>query len=273
MLLPPLQQVLYPLGEQVATAEDAQLSLRSGQQGGLIGLVSGQPDVTTSSGALPTTVEPLELAATKGSGVPAGTMIKSPDYEGEVTRIGVVETYMGEYDYQRLDDMIHGYVPGVAADPSCLCQPVARLISKKYEDNNAPELAVDAHPKIYKASSRALNDKNVVAIMHKIRVKPDPKPAAPAAKPKPKPMTYRKPTAPKAKSKSKSKVAPEPPKAKSKVAPEPPKAKAKSKVAPEPPKGGGQRKLPRGVRDYQKRLEKEAAAKEAEDGMAMDTLE
>jgi len=107
MLLPPLQQVLYPLGEQVATAEDAQLSLRSGQQGGLIGLVSGQPDVTTSSGALPTTVEPLELAATKGSGVPAGTMIKSPDYEGEVTRIGVVETYMGEYDYQRLDDMIH----------------------------------------------------------------------------------------------------------------------------------------------------------------------
>eukprot|EP00873_Tetraselmis_striata_P001307 jgi/Tetstr1/421571/TSEL_012515.t1 len=77
------------------------------------------------------------------------------------------------------------------------------------------------------------------------KIKPDPKPVvAPAAKPKPK--TDRKPAAPKAKSKSKSKVAPEPPKAKSKVAPEPPKAKAKSK---------------------------EAAAKEAEDGTAMDTLE
>eukprot|EP00873_Tetraselmis_striata_P027203 jgi/Tetstr1/447467/TSEL_003724.t1 len=94
------------------------------------------------------------------------------------------------------------------------------------------------------------------------KVKPDSKPAAPAAKAKakPKPKTDRNPAAPKSKSKSK-------------VAPEPPKAKAKSKVAPKPPKGGGQRKPPRGVRDYQKRLEKEAAAKEAEDGTAMDTSE
>eukprot|EP00873_Tetraselmis_striata_P023185 jgi/Tetstr1/443449/TSEL_031460.t1 len=77
---------------------------------------------------------------------------------------------------------------------------------------------------------------------------------------KPKPKADSKPAAPKAK-------------AKSKATPEPPKAK--SKVAPEPPKGGGQRMPPRGVRDYQKRLEEGAAAKEAEDGIltAMDTLE
>eukprot|EP00873_Tetraselmis_striata_P042673 jgi/Tetstr1/462937/TSEL_007885.t1 len=178
---------------------------------------------------------------------------------------------------------IWGYVPGVVANPSCLCQPVAMLISKKYEDN-APELAMKAQPPIYKATTRALNDKNVAAIMHKIRIdveanpgakaKPDPKPGAPAVKPKPKPKADRKPAAPKAT--ANSKVAPEPPKAKakSKVAPEPPKTKAKNKVAPRhPSKGGGQRNPPRGVRDYHKSLEKEAAAKEAEAGTAMDTLE
>eukprot|EP00873_Tetraselmis_striata_P040813 jgi/Tetstr1/461077/TSEL_006224.t1 len=48
------------------------------------------------------------------------------------------------------------------------------------------------------------------------KVKPDPKPVAPAAKTQPTAKTDRKPAAPKTKAKSKSKVAPEPPKAKSK---------------------------------------------------------
>eukprot|EP00873_Tetraselmis_striata_P014640 jgi/Tetstr1/434904/TSEL_023901.t1 len=224
---------------------------------------------------------------------------------------------------------IWGYVPGVVADPSRMCQPFAKLSRKKYEDD-APELAMKGKPPVYKDMSRygrpiqklfkegklgayeLQPDAGSIKIYGKSswaldaiaitceKVSPAWKllkisemdidgPALPSswnllkaavfeaettwnavkelmeayrdciiphpndkeAKPsRPKPKADRKPDAPKAK-------------AKSKVAPEPPKAKAKSKVCPEPPKGGGQRKPPRGVRDYHKRLEKEAAANEA----------
>eukprot|EP00873_Tetraselmis_striata_P038886 jgi/Tetstr1/459150/TSEL_004597.t1 len=72
------------------------------------------------------------------------------------------------------------------------------------------------------------------------KAKPDPKAIAPAAKPKPK--ANRKPAATKSKSKSKEPL--------------------------EPRKGGRQRKATRGVRDYHKRHEKEAAT-----STTMETLE
>eukprot|EP00873_Tetraselmis_striata_P023239 jgi/Tetstr1/443503/TSEL_031507.t1 len=96
-----------------------------------------------------------------------------------------------------------------------------------------PLLKLPAHMK----KAQAPRDEGTCLAFHSMRtfrpnVKPDPKPAAPAAKAKPKPKTDRKAAAPKSKSTSKGQV-----------------------------------------QDYQKRLEKEAAAKEAEDGTAMDTLE